>query len=108
MKEGLNIDENGNRFWYHNGLLHREDGPAVEMSDGSWEWLFHGTWHRVGGPAIQIDIGRYWYLHGLLHREDGPAIEYCDGSKRWFYKYKCIPCTSQEEFERLLKLKVFW
>ena len=36
-----------------NGKLHREDGPAIEDSDGD----------------------KYWYLNDKLHREDGPAIE---------------------------------
>jgi hypothetical protein len=40
-----------------------------------------------------------------LHREDGAAIEYVDGEKEYYLlgvKY------SPEEFERWLKLKLFW
>jgi hypothetical protein len=48
--------------WFLNGVLHREDGPAIEEGDGT----------------------KYWYLNGKLHREDGPAIEYANGIKRWF------------------------
>ena len=44
------------------GAFHREDGPAVEYSNGT----------------------KYWWVNGRLHREDGPAIEYADGSKRWY------------------------
>lgn len=29
VKDGLNIIENGIRMWFKNGILHREDGPAV-------------------------------------------------------------------------------
>ena len=58
-------------------LLHREDGPAIEKSNGY----------------------KFWYRQGKLHREDGPAIEnknnsnmnlyYLDGmelSKEWHEK----------------------
>ena len=48
--------------WYLNKKLHREDGPAVEYTDG----------HKS------------WWLSGRLHREDGPAIEYASGHKSWW------------------------
>ena len=32
----------GDRFWFLNGKLHREDGPACEDVDGSKEWYFNG------------------------------------------------------------------
>jgi len=46
-----------------NGQIHREDGPAVECSDGY----------------------KSWYNNGHLHRLDGPAIEGPDGTRK-FYK----------------------
>lgn len=48
------------------------------------------------------------YLDGELHREDGPAIEWNNGEKQWYYHGELIHCSSQEEFERLIKLKGFW
>ena len=45
---------------------------------------------------------------GQPHREDGPAIEYANGYKAWWLNGKQINCKSQEEFVRLMKLKVFW
>ena len=56
------IGPRDSKFWYLNGILHREDGPAVEYADGS----------------------KYWVLNGKLHREDGPAIEYVNGDKEWY------------------------
>ena len=44
------------------GLLHREDGPAIERANGD----------------------KYWYINGLRHREDGPAVELADGTKKWY------------------------
>jgi len=82
------IDEYGTKYWYLNGQLHREDGPAVEEYDG----------YKY----------KVWYLHGQRHRLDGPAIEYAGGNKRWYYHGELINCFSQEEFERLIKLKFLW
>jgi hypothetical protein len=60
-------------------------------------------------PDCKNDIaGKYWVSNNLYHREDGPAVENYDGTKRWYYRGKLIHCSSQEEFERLLKLKAFW
>ena len=64
MKNGLVIDERGNKYWYKDDEFHREDGPASESADGT----------------------KYWYLNGRRHREDGPAVEFPDGTKRWWYK----------------------
>jgi len=65
--------------------------------------------HRVNGPAgIWKDGHKEWWIHGQLHREDGPAIECRDGTKYWYLHGKMVECNSQEEFERLIKLKSFW
>ena len=59
-----------------NGDLHREDGPAVEYSNGGKQWYINGKLHREDGPAVEWEDGaRWWYLHGKLHREgDLPAV----------------------------------
>ena len=74
------------------------------------EWTNQlGKRHRIDGPAIEYANGnKYWFLNGKRHREDGPACEYVNGDKSWWYHGKYIDCKSQEEFERLLKLKAFW
>ena len=33
---------NGDKFWYLNGKLHREDGPAREWANGSKYWYLNG------------------------------------------------------------------
>ncbi|MCR4330295.1 MAG: hypothetical protein NUV49_00170, partial [Patescibacteria group bacterium] len=64
---------------------HREDGPAIEWSDGSQHWYLNGKLHREDGPAIVYsDRTQHWYLNGKLHREDGPAIVYSDGTQQWY------------------------
>jgi hypothetical protein len=64
MKNGLVVDKLGNKYWYKDDKLHREDGPAAEFVSGD----------------------KHWYKDNNLHREDGPAIERFDGSKGWWYK----------------------
>jgi len=72
-------------------VLHREDGPAVLLSDGTEEWYFEGRLHRTDGPAKIDSSGKLsWYTHGVLHRdEDLPAVIKPDGSKRWYLNGSC-------------------
>ncbi len=85
-KSKLEIDKDGTRFWrLPNGRFHREDGPAVEFSDGSVIWYLNGDPHREDGPAAESPNGtKSWYLKGKLHRSDGPAVEYPDGLMFWY------------------------
>ena len=69
----VKVYDNGDKKWYLNGKLHREDGPAIEWAGGS----------------------KSWYLNGKLHREDGPAIEGADGSKYWLLNSEKL---TEEEF----------
>ena len=39
--DGRNVDIEGNIFWYKDGLLHREDGPAIQFSDGFKLWYLN-------------------------------------------------------------------
>ena len=71
--------------WHLDGVLHREDGPAIEWADGGKSWWINGKQHRDNGPAVEDDNGHMeWWINGLCHREDGPAIEYKNGTKKWF------------------------
>ena len=66
----------GNKYWYNKeDRYHREDGPAIESTDGS----------------------KSWYLNGLIHREDGPALDYSSGYKAWYLKGKKY---TEEEFNQ--------
>jgi len=79
------INEDGSKCWFLNDLLHREDGPAKES-----------VWYKA------------WYYHGKRHRLDGPAVEVYNVHQSWWYYGVHIKCSSQEEFERLIKLKSLW
>ena len=87
------------RYFDGDGKLHREDGPAIEYSNGDSVWFLGGKWHREDGPAIEYSNGdRAWYLGGKLHREDGPAVELPDGIRFWYLDGKRL---SEDEFEAL-------
>lgn len=70
------INENQSKFYYKDGSLHREDGPAREFANGIKEWI------------------KEWWIGGLLHRIDGPAIEYADGTKQWWIDGKNYNSTT--------------
>ena len=90
MKNGLNLDDDGNKLWYLNDELHRIDGPAIEWADGSKSWYLNGKLHREDGPAIKnvLTHCEAWYLNDRLHRIGGPAVKYTDGEKEWWLNDK--------------------
>ena len=68
------ITVNGDKFWFLNDKLHREDGPACEYENGD----------------------KSWHLNGQFHRENGPAVEYTNGSKEWWLNGRKL---TKEEFK---------
>jgi len=88
MPQYIRTDRDGSKFYYKDKaktILHREDVPAVEWSDGSKFWFINGEHHREDGPAVEWANGdKYWYINDKRHREDGPAVEYANGNKYWY------------------------
>jgi hypothetical protein len=39
----LTENKNGNKWWYLDGLLHREDGPAIDNSGHTKFWYLNGV-----------------------------------------------------------------
>ena len=64
----IRINEYGNRFYYKDKdmtILHREDGPAIERSDGHKAWYSNNKFHRLDGPAVEWPDGsKFWYING--------------------------------------------
>lgn len=104
------IDENGAEWWYNDERkLHRENGPAIILNNGTKVWVKNGEWHREGGPAVEYaDGSTIWMINDVKHRIDGPAVNFISGTKEWWYNGKRIDCTTQEEFDRLIRLELFW
>jgi len=70
MKSKLTVYDNGNKSWeLPNGKFHREDGPAVEYSNGSKQWWLNGLRHRENGPAVELSSGKEWWLNGKNYTE---------------------------------------
>ena len=91
---------NGYKAYYINGELHRMDGPAVEHPDGSKEYYINGELHREDGPAFEDADGfKEYYINGKRHREDGPAFEYPNGSKEYYLNGEHI--TEKEHLQRV-------
>jgi hypothetical protein len=85
IKYEVKVYTDGDKYWYLNGNLHREDGPAIECANGDKHWWLNGNLHREDGPAVEwADGTKSWYLNGKRHREDGPAVEYANGYKFWY------------------------
>ena len=66
------------RYYNHANQLHREDGPAIEYSDGTKCWYRNGKLHREDGPAVIYHNGtRKWLLNGMPHRPTACAWAGC-------------------------------
>lgn len=64
MKNGKHVDKAGNINWFLNDQYHREDGPAIECTDGRKEWWIHGKRHRENGPAVEFPYApNIWFLN---------------------------------------------
>ena len=66
--------------YYADGVLHRDDGPAIEHRSGIVVWYSHGVRHRADGPAM-IFPALYsaatptsgfhrWFLNGVEYSEE--------------------------------------
>jgi len=94
----VKVFTNGDKYWYLNGELHREDGPAIEYADGSKFWYLNDKRHREDGPAIEWANGtKHWFLNGKYHREDGPAVERANGDKKWYLNGKKLSYSEWKE-----------
>ena len=73
----------GDKEWYLNGKLHREDGPAFERANGDKEWWLNDKRHRLDGPAIEcINGDKLYFIYGEEVTKEAQEILYA------FYKLK--------------------
>jgi len=97
--------KNVNVYFDENGLMHRDDGPAIEPIDDGYfgMWCQHGKAHREDGPAITgidsgIDIhclnGRMFVNEETVHRVK--AITSLDVDKQL---YKVINGNDIDEYQ---------
>lgn len=90
------------RAWFHRGVMHRADGPALLVKAGI---LVPKSWRkRVGRIKLrrshaptreerQLIVtaalasageNKTWFQNGIKHRADGPAVERADGTRKWY------------------------
>jgi hypothetical protein len=106
------------RFWYKDGLKHREnDLPAViyGIKSRNLRWYINGKKDREDAPAY-INIGEEddkngdekweirWYREGLKHREDGPAVVKSDGTMEWYKKGELKKSKKEKGFNKKTKI----
>ena len=77
-----------NYFKNAEGQFHREDGPAIEYSDGTKLWFYHGTRHRLDGPAIErVDGSKEYFINGDWYGYDDLTtkefMRYLKAVKEW-------------------------
>jgi hypothetical protein len=65
MQSVMTENSNGTKRWrLPDSSLHREDGPAIEFSNGKKSWRVNGRRHRTDGPALEYPDGNaQWWLH---------------------------------------------
>ena len=83
-----------------------EKGWREVVGDGLIKW--YDECGIVRKTVFTNNSGTFYYDENAFHhRLDGPAREWPAG-KEWYIHGERIFCSSQKEFERLLKLKAFW
>ena len=67
LKYRVEVDARGTRWYYNSaGQLHRDEGPAVECTNGYKRWHINGLRHRIDGAAIECTNGyKRWFIHGV-------------------------------------------
>ena len=51
---------NGEQLRRVNGRLHGANSPAVIHNNGDWFWYLNGVWHRYYGPQ---NFTNAWWIH---------------------------------------------
>jgi len=79
--------DNGVRYWYRMGHLHRPKGPAVEdLKSGLMKWYRYGRLHREDGPALIFNDIEEYRLYGIPLSKSKHAflLKYRDKGIRFF------------------------
>jgi hypothetical protein len=93
--EVIYLSDKSGSYWFQDGKLHGEHGPAVIDANKSM-WYRFGFVHRNNDlPAVVYSNGtKKWYNYGKLHRANGPAIKRPNGDNEWYEHGKLIKCSS--------------
>ena len=61
MSRGITYD-GSTEYKNEQGLFHREDGPAIEYTDGAKEWRQYGKLHRLPVDCQESSLSLIWAL----------------------------------------------
>lgn len=76
------FDDIKTKITLKNGVLHNDNGPAVEIGDDFQLWFINGMLHRLNGPAVSKPdhIKEYW-MYGKRRRPYSLApVVLCDNT----------------------------
>lgn len=109
VSNGKRTTRAGRVYWYKDGQLHRDDGPAVEEVKGWTSWFHEGKLHRDDGadePSAMPYTGhKQWWQEGRLHRVTGPAVVWPDGREEWHLQGRELSAEEVEQHKAKLALK---
>jgi len=62
IDEYQTVDDNGNKFWFKGNHYHRENGPAVEFSNGHKAWYLNGKFIATSEEKFMrlIKLKAFW------------------------------------------------
>ncbi len=63
---GIAVNIFGTKYWFKNGKLHREDGPACEYTDGSKYWWFEDKPYEQINLKAHIVLDHYQGEYNLV------------------------------------------
>jgi hypothetical protein len=82
------------------GLLHREDGPAIEYSDGDYEYYINGKLHNAFGPARKMKNCEKTYFEYYFYGKQYSDLE--DFYKKQYKGIKLKQKMRELKFNKML------
>ncbi len=67
LTSGIVITSNST-YYFKNGKLHNENGPAVITKDGNEYWYINGLFDRKAAPAYITKTEKRWYREDKLEK----------------------------------------
>ena len=91
------------------GLVHCDNGPAVESATGDVEYFTNGKRNRADGPAFVTSYGHieYW-VDGKCHNPNGPAVIGSDGTIEYWIDNKLHNLTGPAVIGPNGKITEYW
>jgi len=63
----LKFYSNGNKIWYLNNKLHREDDPSIEFKNGKKQWWLNGKQVKEEDVIIKVNLTKKEYIKFVMN-----------------------------------------